>query len=203
MKICKFCNKEFIELKNRKQFCSRYCAVRAASKISTEKYKNGLFISCITCGKEKYLPMSAVNTGKRHYCSIKCRRNGAEFKCKICDKIFHVPQYRIKKGKAKYCSRNCLAKDLLGKYHNKFGFQPSNKPKHVYKCLRINGKSVREHRYLMEQSLGRKLEFWEHVHHIDGNSSNNNIENLVVLSNTDHQREEYKIRKKITSSASA
>jgi len=42
----------------------------------------------------------------------------------------------------------------------------------------------------MEQHLGRKLESWEHVHHIDGNHLNNNIENLEVLSNADHQRKE-------------
>jgi len=42
----------------------------------------------------------------------------------------------------------------------------------------------------MEQFLGRKLEKWEHVHHIDGNHLNNNIENLEVLTNADHQRKE-------------
>jgi type IV secretory pathway protease TraF len=60
----------------------------------------------------------------------------------------------------------------------------------TYKTIKVNGKWVREHRWLMEQHLGRKLETWEQVHHIDGNHLNNAIENLEVLSNADHQRKE-------------
>jgi hypothetical protein len=60
----------------------------------------------------------------------------------------------------------------------------------VYKTIYVEGVQVREHRWVMEQTLGRKLESWEHVHHIDGNHLNNSIENLEVLSNADHQRKE-------------
>ena len=59
-----------------------------------------------------------------------------------------------------------------------------------YKEIVVNGKRVREHRWLMEQHLGRSLESWEHVHHIDGNHLNNSLNNLEVLSNADHQRKE-------------
>jgi hypothetical protein len=59
-----------------------------------------------------------------------------------------------------------------------------------YKTIKINGKWVREHRWLMEQHLGRQLETWEQVHHIDGNHLNNDLSNLEVLSNADHQRKE-------------
>lgn len=52
----------------------------------------------------------------------------------------------------------------------------------------VNGKQVREHRFVMEQHIGRKLESWEHVHHIDGNHLNNDINNLQVLSNSEHQK---------------
>ena len=60
----------------------------------------------------------------------------------------------------------------------------------TYKTIYVEGVQVREHRWIMEQELGRKLESWEHVHHIDGDHSNNDIENLEVLSNADHQRKE-------------
>ena len=55
-----------------------------------------------------------------------------------------------------------------------------------YKTITINGKQERLHRYLMEQKLGRKLEFNEIVHHIDGNKFNNNIDNLELISRSDH-----------------
>lgn len=36
-------------------------------------------------------------------------------------------------------------------------------------------------KYLIEQHLGRKLHRSEHVHHIDGNPENNDLDNLMVI----------------------
>lgn len=48
---------------------------------------------------------------------------------------------------------------------------------------------VREHRFLMEQRLGRLLSWLEVVDHIDGNRSNNAPENLrLFASNAEHLR---------------
>ena len=51
-----------------------------------------------------------------------------------------------------------------------------------------DGKKVRAHRWIMEQHLGRKLEAYEHVHHINGNPLDNRLENLVVLHENRHLR---------------
>ncbi len=44
-------------------------------------------------------------------------------------------------------------------------------------------------RILMEQKLGRPLEPYEDVHHIDGDKTNNNINNLEIKLHGEHQKE--------------
>jgi len=53
-----------------------------------------------------------------------------------------------------------------------------------YVNVRIGKVFVPEHRYVMEQKLGRKLVKGEIVHHIDGVRSNNAPENLELWVNT-------------------
>lgn len=50
------------------------------------------------------------------------------------------------------------------------------------------GKKVREHRWLMEQHIGRRLKPTEHVHHINGDPLDNRLSNLAVMSARDHLR---------------
>jgi hypothetical protein len=42
------------------------------------------------------------------------------------------------------------------------------------------------HRVLMENKIGRLLQRNEIVHHIDGNTQNDNIDNLELLTNIEH-----------------
>ena len=45
---------------------------------------------------------------------------------------------------------------------------------------------VFEHRQVVAKHLGRPLQTWEHVHHIDGSKQNNSIENLELVDNKTH-----------------
>lgn len=65
-------------------------------------------------------------------------------------------------------------------------------------CFGILGKPgamVPEHRLIATIAVGRRLEGWEQVHHIDHNPSNNSPENLIVVSPSEHG-ELHKGRKK-------
>ena len=59
-----------------------------------------------------------------------------------------------------------------------------------YKQIIINGKKYFEHRYIMEQHIGRKLLPTEVVHHINHDRLDNKIENLQLIeSNAEHMRQ--------------
>ena len=58
----------------------------------------------------------------------------------------------------------------------------------MYHVIEIEGKRCFEHRYMMERKLGRKLGKNECVHHINGNKRDNRLENLEVISRSEHNR---------------
>jgi hypothetical protein len=75
-----------------------------------------------------------------------------------------------------------------------FGSGPNNPNwkggKHLspkgYVMLSVNGQKFAEHRYVMEQHIGRKLTSDEDVHHRDGNKQNNALENLILINHAEH-----------------
>jgi len=46
---------------------------------------------------------------------------------------------------------------------------------------------VLQHRFIMEQHLGRKLDTCEVVHHLNGIRTDNRVENLAIVDNTKHE----------------
>jgi hypothetical protein len=168
---------------------------------------------CLYCLK-KFKP----NKKKQNYCTTECaskknlelarkmrKRTGKVLNCLVCLKEFYVELWRFKRYNVQYCSRKCTGTARL----NQLWADPNfllNKaanlklPYHKYVYIKIDGKRIREHRYIMEQFIGRKLLKNEHVHHKDGNGLNNDINNLELLTNSEHQKKEWLFKKSLIDS---
>ena len=138
-----------------------------------------------TCSaKDKYSSNSILATWK------KGKDNRVSRECSICGKIFKVYQKRIDKGEGKVCSQECLFRrreieSLGNKYIDSQGYIKIHLPRH---CLADCKGNVSEHRLKVFNYLKKNLEKNIVIHHIDKNKSNNNLENLKILTNSEHMR---------------
>ncbi len=107
--------------------------------------------------------------------------------CEHCGEAF-----RPQRATSKYCSRPCMWANN-GKHNRRPDGSESwwpNPDGYIEGRVWIDGRPVyyRQHRYLMEQHLGRALAADEDVHHVNGFPSDNRVENLVVLKHGEHSR---------------
>ena len=64
--------------------------------------------------------------------------------------------------------------------------KPILSPRTRYRRTKIDGKMHNEHRFIMQQHLGRPLLSSEVVHHVNENTLDNRIENLSVMTHKEH-----------------
>lgn len=141
--------------------------------------------TCVVCGKlfQNYFSPADIKIGRGKVCSKKCKgilngkqkRKGEYRKCRRCgSKFWAIPSDDRRGVTRKYCSRKCYLPTPRGKALSIDGYYV------------INGKKV--HRTTMEEHVGRKLLPTEIVHHINFDKLDNRIENLQIVSRSEHNK---------------
>jgi len=168
IKECLSCNKSFnVTTKNKKRkFCSVECSVNFHRNNETNQ-------TCPICGKKFYRKKSAQRSTILT-CSVKCAverkriDNLDKYKnCPICGNL-------VKGGRTKFCSQKCRSQQQINDI--KSGDCSDAKTLRNY-YITIQGNKCEECNLRTWLNKPIKLE----LHHLDGNSENNNPQNLKLL----------------------
>lgn len=166
VKVCQQCGKSFqMKANTSGRFCSVAChsAMRAIARTRV----------CEICGTS--FVCNAPSVPKRT-CSPLCADALATREkpdCLTCGK-------KVSRSYRKFCSNSCakVGQDRTGQ--TKAAIGASHNAGGGYLRVKTTDGWIPEHRYVLEQKLGRKLEAHERVHHMNGNRSDNRPENLEL-----------------------
>jgi hypothetical protein len=113
------------------------------------------------------------------------KRGSTQIVCKNCGKPFKVYNSQLRDLNRQFCSRDCRWSFQRGENHPLW--QNGHVDKDGYRRVNVGaGKVEYEHRLVVERHLGRKLTPEENVHHIDGDTLNNEPSNLMIVSRGEH-----------------
>ena len=186
IKKCEYCGKEK-EYKYPSQ-AKRFCSYKCSNKYKWENLRERakiIELECPICKNKFNINISdyRIKHNKNIYCSRECSyialQKGKIIECLNCGKEFYSTRND-------FCSKKCVYEYKKKNYIHKTYLENG------YEVRYINGYNkngnVKEHRYIMEQYLGRKLKENEIVHHKDGNKLNNDISNLEVMTRSEHSK---------------
>ncbi len=134
-----------------------------------------VLVTCPNCGETRHIQRVNINYG--------LKKNTFTGLCHIC----RTRQMGKRYGKLNRREKNGKWKG--GRYTDSSGYGSRTiQPDNPFFCMADSNNRVLEHRLIVAIHLRRPLLSDEHVHHIDGNKTNNNIENLVLMSSAKHHQ---------------
>lgn len=136
-----------------------------------------LKIVCDWCGKEFEYRGRHKRRNKHFFCCAECGYNFKVKKvyvpCDWCGELIYKKRSDVARSKHNFCDKGCYI-DFIN-FH-----------KAGAKNQKAAGRIV--YRKLAELKIGRQIRADEEVHHIDGDHTNNDMDNLDVVTVSEHSR---------------
>ncbi len=169
------------------------------------KPRRGKEVPCAICKKMVYQKPSELKRDKVAYCSRACHHKGMlkekpVLTCDHCSKEYAVYPSQLKwnqirEHKKNFCSTQCQNKFYSGDNHpNWIGGSIEHATGYIKDY--VDKKYTARHRIFMEELVGRKLSEDEVVHHKNGNKHDNRIENLEIMTRSEHAKHHISEREK-------
>ena len=172
--VCSQCGKEF-DKKPAKVGVRNYCSRKCLGAANGERSRKLHWMVCDYCGKEFEQHNRHAARNVHFFCSPECgwaaKAKKVELHCDWCGQLFEKKRSDVAKSTHNFCDRGC--------YQDFINFTQAGA-----RNQRVGGKVL--YRVLAEMKIGRELTANEEVHHIDGNHNNNAVDNLIVLSRSEH-----------------
>ena len=201
--VCQNCGKETVTTLFRLNAGQKYCSTKCKNEsMRTTMTPKRVKVFCLQCGREYIIPRAWEREGRRKFCSRTCKNRYQ--KTLTGEKAAHYGKTHTSESRDKI-SRTRVARGSMQKKENHPNWKGGRafhggyvnvmidilpeEQKQMARLMRPKQGYILEHRLVMAMVLGRPLTRAEIVHHINGNPSDNQAENLMVEARDKHSQE--------------